>query len=347
MSRAPKTTDAKPQRPAGADVIVIGAGIAGLASALRLSAAGLKVMVLERAPHPGGKMRTVPSPAGPVDTGPTVLTMRAVFEDLFAQAGARLDEHVTLHRQHCLARHFWTDGSQLDLFDDPGENRAAIRAFAGEKAAAQFDAFSSRARTLFEAFDAPMMQAATPSLPSLGLHVALRPWLLPRMAPGKTLAQLLESAFDDPRLAQLFGRYATYVGGSPYGVPALLALIWEAEAAGVWVVEGGMHQLARAIEGLGPRARGGVSLRRRRGRDRGDRWGGHGRDAGRWHPACGQHRAVQWRPEGAGHRPAGRGRGACRAADAGHRAQPLGRGLGLCRNTARPRACPSQRLFPR
>jgi 1-hydroxycarotenoid 3,4-desaturase len=60
----------------------------------------------------------------------------------------------------------------------------------------------------------------------------------------------LRAAFDDPRLAQLFGRYATYVGGSPLESPALLALIWQAEAAGVWRVAGGMHRLAAALAGL-------------------------------------------------------------------------------------------------
>ena len=234
--------------PEGADrVIVIGAGIAGLTAAARLAQAGLSVTVLERHGTPGGKMRTLPSPAGPVDTGPTVLTMRPVFDDLFAALGERLEDHVTLHRQSLLARHFWPDGSRLDLHDDPALNRDAITAFAGPKAARQFHAFSTRAHQLFDAFDAPIMQAPAPSLGKLTLHCLTRPWLLPRMAPGKTLAQLLDSSFDDPRLAQLFGRYATYVGGSPYGVPAILSLIWQAEAAGVWAIEGGMHRLATAL----------------------------------------------------------------------------------------------------
>ncbi len=230
--------------------LVIGAGIGGLAVAARLAQAGLRVHVLERHGMVGGKMRTLPSSAGPVDAGPTVLTMRWVFEDLFESLGERLCDHVTLHRQSMIARHFWPDGATLDLYDDPTRNETAIAEFAGPKAARQFRAFTSRAKTLFDAFDTPVMTAPTPSLLPLLGHVMSKPWLISKMAPLSTLAQVLDRAFDDPRLAQLFGRYATYVGGSPYQSPGLLSLIWHAEERGVWVVDGGMHQLARALHDI-------------------------------------------------------------------------------------------------
>lgn len=249
-----------------APTVVVGAGIGGLAAAARLAAAGRDVLVLERHDAPGGKMRTVPTAAGPADTGPTVLTMRAVFDDLFAALGDRLEDHVTLHRQHLLARHFWPDGSTLDLFDGEAASAAAIDAFAGPRAADQFRRFSARARRLFEAFERPMMQRADPRVADLAATVMRRPGLMADMAPHRTLAGALARQFDDPRLAQLFGRFATYVGGSPYAAPALLALIWRAEAAGVWVVEGGMHALAatiaRRVEARGARFRYGAHVSR-------------------------------------------------------------------------------------
>ncbi|MEM6409872.1 MAG: 1-hydroxycarotenoid 3,4-desaturase CrtD [Pseudomonadota bacterium] len=231
-------------------VLVIGAGIGGLAAALRLAHAGYGVHVLERHSGPGGKMRTLPSPAGPVDAGPTVLTMRWVFEELFEAIGETLSDHLRLHRQTMIARHFWPDGSSLDLFDDPDLNEAAIAEFAGAKAARQFRAFSARTRSLFEAFEKPVMMADRPSLLPLVGHVMAKPWLIPKMAPLSTLAQILEKSFDDARLSQLFGRYATYVGGSPYQSPGLLSLIWHAEERGVWAVEGGMHQVAQSLKTL-------------------------------------------------------------------------------------------------
>jgi len=230
--------------------VVIGAGIGGLSAALRLAARGLAVTVVEAAEAPGGKMRVTSSEAGPVDIGPTVLTMRPVFEALFADLGEVLSDHVTLHRNPVLARHWWRDGSTLDLHDDPEVSAQAVRDFAGAKAERQFRRFSASAKTLLEAFDQPIMQAEEPRLGALTAHVLRRPSLIPSMAPGLSLARKLRFTFSDPRLRQLFGRYATYVGGSPYQSPAVLGLIWQSEAQGVWSVEGGMHALARAMQGL-------------------------------------------------------------------------------------------------
>ena len=245
-----------PDRPRA---IVIGAGIAGLAAALRLATSGMQVTLLERHNHPGGKIRTLASAAGPVDAGPTVLTMRHVFDDLFACAGTRLKDHVTLVPQSILARHFWPDGSKLDLHADPLLTRDAIAAFAGNAAADEFMRFNRRTQQLFDAFDAPMMQAPAPKMRDMVPHVLKQPQLIAAMAPLSTLKTSLGRAFSDPRLAQLFGRYATYVGGAPHLSPAILSLIWQAEAAGVWVVEGGMHKLAHAIAKLARHA--GVDIR--------------------------------------------------------------------------------------
>lgn len=250
----------------GSRVVVIGAGIGGLSAAVRLAHAGHQVTVVEAADTPGGKMQTVASAAGPVDAGPTVLTMRAVFDELFALAGTRIEDHLTLHRQPVLARHWWPDGSMLDLSSDAGITATAISAWGGPRAAADFRRFDARTAAAFAAFDAPVMQAARIS-PAAIARAALRsPALWPMLLPGMTLARYLALHFRDPRLRQLFGRFATYVGGIPTAAPAVLSLIWQAEAAGVWVVEGGMHKLAQTLAMLaetgGARIRYGVAAER-------------------------------------------------------------------------------------
>lgn len=246
------------------DVIVIGAGIAGLAATLSLSAIGLKVLLLESHAHLGGKIRNLPSEAGPVAAGPTVLTLRHVFDDLFEMAGTRLDDVLPLIKQDTIARHFWPDGSTLDLFADHERSHQAIEQFSGRRAGNEFSAFCERARRLFDAFEGPMMAEPEPNISSLVGHVLRQPGLIPAMGPLLSLRGLLNRSFSDPRLRQLFGRYATYVGAAPAHAPAILSLIWQAEACGVWAIPGGIARLAEAIADLakdrGARIQTGVSV---------------------------------------------------------------------------------------
>lgn len=232
-------------------VVVIGAGIGGLVAALELAHAGLPVTVIDKGAGPGGKMRAVETAAGPVDAGPTVFSMKWVFEGLFASVGESLDAELPLEPMEVLARHHWRGAPMLDLFADPARSRDAVGSFAGARAAREFDAFSARAGRLFDAFLDPVMRAAAPTPLSVARANASRaPGLLRDMAPLSRMSGLLSRSFTDPRLAQLFGRYATYVGGSPYLSPAILALIWHAEASGVCRLPGGMVSLAHTLHRL-------------------------------------------------------------------------------------------------
>ncbi|WP_308916260.1 1-hydroxycarotenoid 3,4-desaturase CrtD [Jannaschia sp. LMIT008] len=235
-------------------IVVIGAGIGGLTAAMRLAHAGLDVTVLDAAEAPGGKMRTVPSAAGPVDAGPTVLTLRDYFAGAFDASGASLEAEVSLTPLDTLARHHWNDGSPLDLHPDADRSRDAIGLWAGAGAARDFARFDATARALFDAFEGPMMRAVDPAPLRAAWRSAVRPATLPPLRPGLSLAALLRARFRDRRLQQLFGRYATYVGGDPRQSPAVLSVIWHAESRGVWAVEGGMHALAHAMRRVAERA---------------------------------------------------------------------------------------------
>jgi len=231
-------------------IIVIGAGIGGLSAALRLSAHGHTVRVIEAAPTPGGKIRTLPGANNPIDLGPTVLTLLPVFERLFSDVGENLHDHISVTRQDVLARHWWRDGTCVDLNANFEESRNNIQNAFGTNSAAEFVSYYSDTLSLFDCFDEPVMKNANPNLPAMMLAVMKRPTVIPKMRPTATLESGLAKQFSDPRLQQLFGRYATYVGGMPQTAPALLSLIWQAEAKGVWTINGGMHKLARVIETL-------------------------------------------------------------------------------------------------
>jgi len=231
-------------------IVVIGSGVGGLAASLRLAHAGSEVTVLEAHSAPGGKMRTLPSVAGPVDAGPTVLTMRHVFEELFEHVGERLEQHLTLTPLSVLARHYWDDGTCFDLIADHEQSIANVADVFGTASARDYRDFAARARRLYDAFERPMMMTEAPTQSALTREVLRQPKLIADMAPHRTMAGLLQKSFRDPRLAQLFGRYATYVGGSPFAAPAILSLISDAEARGVWSVAGGMHEVAKTLAAL-------------------------------------------------------------------------------------------------
>ena len=142
----------------------------------------------------------------------------------------------------------------LDLSADLLQSSANIGEFAGAAEARRFLEFCARAKQIFQTLDRTFMRAQRPS--PFGLVAASGASGLPqlmRISPFTTLWQELGKYFHDERLRQLFGRYATYCGSSPFHAPATLMLVAHAEQNGVWSIEGGMHRLAQAIAALAER----------------------------------------------------------------------------------------------
>jgi len=234
-------------------VVVIGAGMGGLACAALLAARGCHVTVVEKDIWAGGKARRVRVDDADIDGGPTVFTMRDVFDGIFHAAGASLDDHVSVRRATILARHSWDSESVLDLFADPQQSEAAIGDFAGARAAAGYRAFLADTRRIYETLDRPMLRASKPSWPpALAWRIGLAN--LPDLAaihPYTSMWKALGRHFEDARLRQLYARYATYCGSSPFAAPATLMLIAHVEAMGVWLIDGGMSALADGLQRLG------------------------------------------------------------------------------------------------
>jgi 1-hydroxycarotenoid 3,4-desaturase len=241
-------------------VIVVGAGVGGLTAAVELARRGIGVTVLEKAARIGGKMREVSVSGRAIDAGPTVLTMRYVFDEIFAAAGETLDDCVTLDKVDLLARHAWPGGARLDLHCDLERTAEAIGRFAGPREARGYRRFCEYARNIHEAVRGPFLLSDRPSLLSVVKAVgSIGLGALLKIDGYRTVWSALGDFFEDPRLLQLFGRYATYCGSSPYSAPATLNVIAHVEREGVWLVRGGMYRLAEALSGLAQRL--GVTLR--------------------------------------------------------------------------------------
>ena len=240
--------------------MVVGAGIGGLVAALQLAQKNLSVTLIEAADAPGGKMRELIVDGAPIDSGPTVFTMRWVFEQIYANAGVRLDDALTLTALPVLARHAWGPDERMDLFADPGHSRDAIAKFAGAAEAARFVQFCKQARAVYDTLEGPFIRSQSPSLMRMAGDLGLRGLsVLASLGPMRSLWSSLGEHFHDPRLRQLFARYATYCGSSPWDAPATLMLITQVELDGVWSVKGGMHALAQSLANLATKQ--GVTIR--------------------------------------------------------------------------------------
>ena len=239
----------KPER-----IIVVGGGVGGLAAAADLARHGAQVTVCERAAEPGGKMRQLDVAGIGVDAGPTVFTMRWIFEQLFADAGDSLERRLELAPAGILARHAWRAGGMLDLHADVDRSADAIAAFAGSAEADGYRDFCRRSADVYRTLEQSFIAAQRPSPLDLVRRVGFgRLDAMWRTAPMQNLWGALGQHFRDPRLRQLFGRYATYCGSSPLTAPATLMLVAHVEQDGVWQVRGGMRAVALALAALAER----------------------------------------------------------------------------------------------
>ena len=235
-----------------ARVVVVGAGIGGLTSAALLAAQGCDVTICESADGPGGKARQDIVSGAHIDAGPTVFTKREVFADIFEACGGSLESAVTLRPATTLARHAWSEHENLDLFADAEQSKDAIAMFAGPAAAQGYSQFCVAAKRAHDALDLTFMRAGkTTPLGLMGRIGLGRAKDMMAIRPLRTLWSVLGDYFPDPRLRQLFGRYATYCGSSPFQASATLMLIAHVEAEGVWLIDGGMSALSHALEALG------------------------------------------------------------------------------------------------
>jgi len=226
-------------------VVIVGAGLGGLATAIRLAAAGREVTVLERADGPGGRAGRLSVEGYEFDTGPTVLTAPELIADLLATVGEELDDWLSLSRLDPAYRAHFPDGSTLDVIADTARMAGEISRVCGPREADGYLRFADHVRRLWQLQRADFIERNID-----------RPWdlltaNLPRLIGMGGFGRLQNSVdryFRDPRTRRIFSFQAMYAGVAPHQALALYAVIAYLDSiAGVWFPRGGVHALPRAL----------------------------------------------------------------------------------------------------
>jgi len=230
------------------EILVVGAGIGGLAAALALAGRGLAVRVVEAGPRPGGKAGTVEVDGVVIDTGPSVLTLPEVFAGLFERAGLRLDERVGLRRLDPGFRYRYADGCVVEVAHDPDDTLARVRSALGARAEAELAAFLGYSRRIWEAAAPHFVLGPAPTWAAMVGLAVRHPVALGAVDPLRSMAAGIDRHVREPHLRTLLRRYATYNGSDPRRAPATLNCIAHVELSlGGFGIQGGIHALVAAL----------------------------------------------------------------------------------------------------
>jgi phytoene desaturase len=244
-------------------IVIVGGGPGGLSAAIHLAAAGRQVTILEKNAAVGGKMSEVREEGYRWDTGPTVITLKHVFADLFAAADRDLEDYLTLVPIDPLTRYFYPDGTVLDINVNLAQTLNAIQALEPRDVAG-FLGFLAYAARMYH-IAAPFAIFGDPPQPGDILGVPLGDIL--HVDAARTMDAAIRSHVRSPYLRHILRRFATYLGASPYRARAFFNVIAHVElTAGLWYPRGGTYAIAcayrRLAEELGVEIRTGTRVTR-------------------------------------------------------------------------------------
>ena len=229
-------------------VVIIGAGLGGLSAAIHLAASGFSVTILEKNSTIGGKVNSLEASGYQFDTGASLLTMRHVLRELFEAANRKLEDYLELVLLEPICRYRWSDGTIFDASRNLPKTLSEIEKL--EPADVEnFKKFIADARRKYEVAERTFLAHSLNDLPKL-----LRPRYaadLAAISSWRTLDGHNRRYFRSPKLQQLFNRFATYNGSSPYQTPATFALIGFVEfGLGAWYARGGIYEIPKALAKL-------------------------------------------------------------------------------------------------
>ncbi len=229
--------------------IIIGAGIAGLASAIRLRNGGFEVSVFEQNTYPGGKLTAFTKNNYRFDAGPSLFTLPEKIDELFTLCGKKPEQYFNYTQLDEICRYFWEDGTQIQLPADKAALKNTITQNFGSNEAEKFMMYLNSAALKYRTLAPLFLEKSLHRVATWISKKALVGYLnIPKMGLLSTLHSLNKQTFEEPKLTQLFDRYATYNGSDPYQTPATMSIIPHLEYnIGAYFPKNGMHGITAAL----------------------------------------------------------------------------------------------------
>jgi phytoene desaturase len=228
--------------------VVIGSGIGGLASAIRLRNKGYDVTVLEKNNYVGGKLTDFHQGDFRFDAGPSLFTMPELVEELFKQSGKAVKDYFEYSKLEILCKYFYEDGTEITA-------SANIDKFASEIESKTNDSKESVVKHLRQSafiYNTTATLFLRKSLHKISSYLSFNTFIsflkLPFISPFFTMNDVNQKRFKDNKNERLFNRYATYNGSNPYKAPAVLNIIPHLEFnKGAFFPEGGMINITNSL----------------------------------------------------------------------------------------------------
>ena len=236
------------------NAVVIGAGIGGIAAALRLSKKGYKVNVFEANDYPGGKLSAFSLGDYRFDAGPSLFTMPQYVTELFEIHGEKASDFFTYQKKKIACQYFWEDQTQLTAYADSKlflqevHNKLGVKATVLEK-------YLKRAKKKFELTAPLFLEQSLHKFKGFLSVKTLKALLnLSLYEINQNLHTVNAAQLKEPHLVQMYDRYATYNGSSPYQTPGIMTLVQHLEQEfGTFVPDGGMEQITLSLFELAKR----------------------------------------------------------------------------------------------